>query len=377
MVKHHITLSENKMQFLTNTSPVWAIGLMSGTSLDGVDAALLQTDGERVHAFGHALTVPYPLVFQQKLRALIGGAGDKEAIANELTLFHAEAVARLLIEGGVPNDQVALVGFHGQTIFHDPKHGVTEQIGNPWLLFERAGIPVVSDFRSADVAAGGQGAPLVPVFHASLSESMDKPMLFLNIGGVANITYVGKSGELIACDSGPGNAMLNDWVFNHLGKTHDENGTIAHAGVARMDIVERYLQHPFFAAPAPKSLDRNAFSLEGVQGLDVMTGAATLTRLVAEAVKRSLEQLPSRPAQVLVCGGGRHNPAMMQVLQQVLAPCVVQPVEAHGLNGDALEAQAFAYLAVRSAKGLPISFPTTTGVPRPMCGGTLTPASVT
>lgn len=358
------------MQFLPAEKTVWAIGLMSGTSLDGVDAALLKTDGQKIEAFGHALTVAYPQAFQQELRVLIAGQGDRAEIANRLTQYHIEAVDRLLIEGGIPRDEIALIGFHGQTILHAPEQGITEQIGNPRLLSSRTGIPVVFDFRSNDVAHGGQGAPLVPIFHVSLSQLLDKPLVFLNIGGVANITYVGENDELIACDCGPGNAIINDLVFNHLGKTHDENGTLAHAGVARTDIVSAYLENEFFKRPTPKSLDRNAFDLKLLEGLDVMTGAATLTQLVAACVKESFAHLPKVPVEVLVCGGGRHNPAIMAALKAML-PCPVVPVEAHGLNGDALEAQAFAYLAVRSAKDLPISFPGTTGVKQPLSGGAL------
>lgn len=363
------------MQFLTDTTPVWAIGLMSGTSLDGVDAALLQTDGERITAFGHALTVAYPSEFQHVLRALMGTRehthARRLAAAHQLTLYHAEAVDRLLIEGGISREQVKAIGFHGQTVFHDPMHGVTEQIGNPWVLSERTGLPVVHDFRRADVAHGGQGAPLVPVFHATLAAALCKPVAFLNIGGISNLTYIGEKGELIACDCGPGNAMLNDWVFTHTGKAYDAEGALALAGVARADLVTAFLQHPFFMQDAPKSLDRNAFSLEPLKKLDVMAGAATLTEWIALSVKITLKRLPALPAQVLVAGGGRLNPAIMAALTAALAPCDVVPVEAHGLNGDALEAQAFAHLAVRSLRGLPISFPTTTGVTRPMSGGSV------
>ncbi len=358
------------MQFLPAEKTVWAIGLMSGTSLDGVDAALLRTDGERIDACGPALTVPYLPAFQDQLRALIAGQADADALARTLTEYHVEAVDRLWIEGGVPREEVAWIGFHGQTVLHAPHRGITWQIGDPAFLAAQTGISVVCDFRRNDVAHGGQGAPLVPVFHRALAGALERPVVIVNIGGVANLTYVAPDGALLAFDTGPGNALLNDWVYQHLGHSCDADGALARVGTASMDRVRTYLEHPFFQVKPPKSLDRNAFDAAALRGLDVADGAATLTRFTAAAIHAGLAWLPCAPERVLVSGGGRHNPAMMAALEDVL-PCPVAAVETWGWNGDALEAQAFAYLAVRSAHGLPLTFPGTTGVAAPTGGGVL------
>jgi len=347
-----------------------AIGLMSGTSLDGVDAAWIETDGTRVARFGPALTRPYPQEFRAKLRSLIAqaphlAADDPEVakIAAELAFYHAEAVAEL----GASAD---VIGFHGQTILHVPKHRRTWQIGDAQALAHATGLRVVYDFRSADVAAGGQGAPLAPVFHAALAASLEKPLAVLNIGGVANVTFLGAHGEILACDTGPGNAPLDDWAMRHTGIPCDRDGVLARRGRVAWDICARLLSHPYFRRPPPKSVDREEFSsVIAESGLDLLSpedGAATLVAFIAEAV--SITPLPTPVRRWLVCGGGRHNPALMEALRARLkAP--VEAVEAVGWDGDALEAQCFGFLAVRTLAGLPLSFPETTGVPQPCRGG--------
>lgn len=357
------------------------LGLMSGTSLDGVDAALVETDGAGLARPGLALTLPYEPALRARLRALIDRAGrfgrdDPELAAAEraLTDRHAAAVAALLAAAGVTAGEIAAIGFHGQTILHRPDRGLSWQIGDPMRLARATGIPVVFDFRTADVAAGGQGAPLAPLWHAALATGLARPLAVLNLGGVANVTWIGADGTVIACDTGPGNGPLDDWVAARAGVPFDAEGRIAAAGRVAAAVLARLMAHPFFARPPPKSLDRQDFAAaiaaSGLNDLSVADGAATLVAFTAAAVAAVLPHLPAPPRRWLVGGGGRHNAAIMAALAAALG-VPVEPVEAAGWDGDALEAQAFAYLAARSLAGLPLSLPTTTGVPRPMPGGRL------
>lgn len=355
------------------TAPVLSLGLMSGTSLDGVDAALIRTDGHSVSEQGAALTLPYPPSLRARLRSVLGGVGPVAEVEREITLFHAEAVETLLQQAGVEASAVEVIGFHGHTILHRPGEGRTWQIGDAPLLAARVGIPVINDFRSADVAAGGQGAPLVPVFHRAMARGLEKPLAVLNLGGVANVTWIGEDDELLAFDTGPGNALIDDWALHHTGEPVDAGGRLAASGQAHAERVAEFSTHPFFALPPPKSLDRDDFRQMAqrlTEGLSAADGAATLTAFTIAAVKLAERHLPEPPRRWLVCGGGRHNPRIMQGLQQVLA-VAVEPVDACGWDGDALEAQAFAYLAVRSLNGLPLTWPATTGVARPQAGGKL------
>ncbi|HZU87937.1 MAG TPA: anhydro-N-acetylmuramic acid kinase [Stellaceae bacterium] len=357
-----------------------ALGLMSGTSLDGIDVALIETDGHERVAPGPALTVPYPADFRERLRGVLGGVGPVEAVEAELTRLHAAAVAAFrarhpgLFRGprahGARGWAIDLVGFHGHTILHRPAERRTWQIGDGALLARLVGIDVVGDFRSADLAAGGEGAPLAPLYHAALAAPLEKPLAVLNIGGVANVTWVGEGGEVVAFDTGPGNALIDDWVRRHLGMAADFDGTLARAGRASQAHVARFLDRPFFARRPPKSLDRDDFRDAAPDGLTPADGAATLVEMTAAAVAAALRHFPAPPREWLVCGGGRRNPALMQALARRLAT-PVRPVEAAGWDGDALEAQAFAYLAVRSVIGLPLSGPSTTGASCPTRGGRL------
>jgi len=352
----------------------WVIGLMSGTSLDGVDAASIETDGERLLAAGPSLTLPYDAALRADLRRILdlapGLAADDplllDAVAR-LTEAHVRAVLALDCPAELP---VELIGFHGQTILHRPHLGRTWQIGDAALLARRTGIPVAHDFRTADVAAGGEGAPLVPVFHAALAGGLEKPLAVLNIGGVANLTFIGADGALVAFDTGPGNGPLDDWAARHTNEVFDRDGALARAGRVDPGVLGRLLAQPYFARPAPKSLDRldfaRALAASGLDALSPADGAATLVAFIAGAVAAA--PLPARPRRWLVCGGGRRNPAIMAALAAALdAP--VEPVEQVGWDGDALEAQCFGFLAARALAGLPISFPGTTGAPRPLPGG--------
>jgi anhydro-N-acetylmuramic acid kinase len=359
------------------------LGLMSGTSLDGIDLALIETDGETVTKFGPAATVPYA----DDLRALgraakdaaqahVPGADEPAPVreaAHRLTRAHAEAVARFRAEHDLADDAVDLVAFHGQTVLHRPEQRWTWQIGDGAMLARLVGRPVVSDFRSADVAAGGQGAPLVPLYHRALAVSagLDRPVAILNLGGVGNVTWVDPHGaDPVAFDTGPGNALIDDWVHAHGLGHMDEGGRIAARGRADEGLVARLLEHPYFDAPPPKSLDRDDFRTSPLAGLSVEDGAATLAAFTAAAVAAARAHFPQAVAAWYVTGGGRHNPTLMSALAARLdAP--VATVETLGWRGDALEAEAFAFLAARAVRGLPLSLPTTTGVPAPQTGGRL------
>jgi len=367
------------------SSPVLAIGLMSGTSQDGVDVALIETDGDIITRFGPTAYRSYA----RPERALIRSATAAAANVTERTArpeivakaeaavnrAHVEAVETFLTANSIQPRDVAVIGFHGQTVLHRPERRLTIQIGDGHVLAARLGIPVVYDFRAADVAAGGEGAPFAPMYHRALARGLglEPPVAVLNIGSVANVTYI-DGDDLIACDTGPGNALLDDFVRLRTGKPLDTDGRIARAGIVDQEAIARLLAHPFFAKPPPKSLDRNDFRSWAGAAFDnrsVEDGAATLTALTAASVARILPLLPRVPKSWIVSGGGARNPTLMRMLVERLAPARVQTADDAGWSIDALEAQAFAYLAVRSLRGLPISLPTTTGVPRPLCGGVL------
>jgi anhydro-N-acetylmuramic acid kinase len=360
-----------------------AIGLMSGTSLDGVDVALVRTDGQRIAELGAARTYPYRDEDRTLLRQATADARDlsnrdarpgRLAEADALvTVRHAEAVESFLAEQAIPPGRVDLVGFHGQTVFHDPARALTVQIGDGKALADRLKVAVAWDMRADDMAAGGQGAPLAPVFHRALAEAADLegPVVFLNLGGVANITYVGREGELLAFDTGPGNGLLDDWAFRRRGEPFDSDGRLAASGTASQPALEALLGHPYFALPPPKSLDRNAFAIDALSDLSDADGAATLLRFSALAVKAATRHLPEPPRSWYASGGGRHNAELMHVLTEVLDGAPLMMLESLGFDGDATEAQAFAFLAVRAAERLPLTFPLTTGVAEPLTGGRL------
>jgi anhydro-N-acetylmuramic acid kinase len=365
-----------------------AIGLMSGTSYDGVDVALVETDGEEIGRLGPTGYRPYSEQERELLRRAIAAAASLTdrtarskllAEAEELvTDMHAEAVEAFLAANAMAPGEVAVVGFHGQTVLHRPDRKLTIQLGNGPALAARLGIPVVYDFRAADVAAGGQGAPVVPIFHRAMVRLLNRvhPVGVLNLGGVANLTLIDGNADLIAFDTGPGNALIDDFVRQRTGQPRDDEGRAAAAGTVDETAVERVLKHSFFARQPPKSLDRNAFrqwvAEEGqLVGKTTEDGAATLTAITAAAVAHGSKLLPHPPASFIAAGGGTRNPTLMRMLAERLAPANVETAGAVGWSADALEAQAFAYLAVRALKGLPLTFPTTTGVPRPMPGGVL------
>jgi anhydro-N-acetylmuramic acid kinase len=349
-----------------------ALGLMSGTSMDGIDVAALTTNGEQRIETGPALTLPYPEDFRARLRGVLDGNAPTDtitAVEAELTRRHAAAIGEFRRRH--PAVAIELIGFHGHTILHLPQQRRTWQIGDAALLAQLVGIDVVGDFRSADVAAGGEGAPLAPLYHAALSADRPKPLAVLNLGGVGNVTWIGeRDGDILAFDTGPANALIDDWVQRHTGQAADYGGALARAGKGSEPHIARFVNHPYFARIPPKSLDRNDFRDALPTDLSPADGAATLTEMTAAAVAAAMHHFPAPPREWLVTGGGRHNPALMEALSRRVAT-PVGPVEVIGWDGDALEAQAFAYLAVRSQRGLPLSLPTTTGAPHPVCGGRL------
>ncbi len=343
-----------------------ALGLMSGTSVDGVDVALIETDGERVASFGPTLTLPYPDEARRTIRAAFGATAESDATQRAerlVTELHVEAVRAWAAESGIAADTLDLVGFHGQTITHQPDRGFTWQLGDGAALAQALGVRVVNDLRSADVAAGGQGAPLVPIYHAALAADVHH-------GGVGNVTWIGTDGSLLAFDTGPGNAPIDDWCARRAGQRYDKDGALAAAGKIDRGRVLRFAEHRFFAKVPPKSLDRGDFNDGWADGLSVVDGAATLTRGTARAIALAARHFPEPVSQWVICGGGARNPTLLRAIAEETSGKVVTAADL-GWDGDALEAQAFAFLAVRSLRGLPLTFPGTTGAPRPMTGGRL------
>ena len=378
-----------------------ALGLMSGTSLDGVDAAIIRSDGESVKQLGPWRMTAYPVELRRMLAASIAivsrhnpGAAIPRLVQKAertMTEFHAQVINELLEANSITNENIDIIGFHGQTILHRPEAGRTWQIGDGPLLARLAGIDVVSDFRSADVRAGGQGAPLAPLYHRALASAPADgitapgafPVAVLNVGGIANVTWLadpeepGPMPRIIAFDTGPGNALIDDWMRERQGVAMDHNGDTAARGRIDDEVLARLLDHDYFVRLPPKSLDRNDFPLSPAAPLSTADGAATLTEFTARAVARgAVDFFPAPARSWIVSGGGRHNPILMAALERNLGSQVV-PAEALGWRGDALEAETFAFLAVRSIRGLPLSLPSTTAAPRPLSGGRLHPAPVT
>ncbi|WOF73618.1 anhydro-N-acetylmuramic acid kinase [Parvibaculaceae bacterium PLY_AMNH_Bact1] len=365
------------------TKTYFAIGLMSGTSMDGIDIAGLETDGETFLKPGPAGALVYSDEERAYLRQAVEAAaswkaGDPvpEAVASaeeKLTAAHVEAVRAFLNENDLNAADVDVIGFHGQTVLHAPDQGRTVQIGHGDQLAATLGIDVVNDFRTADVAAGGEGAPFAPLYHKALAENLNgpRPIAVLNLGGVANVTWLGDGpDDILAFDTGPASGALDDWVQSHGAGRMDVDGQLAKAGKVNEAILAAMLTHPFFDVTPPKSLDRLDFPMDPVAGLSLEDGAATLTAFTAACIERATEHLPASSLQWIVCGGGRYNPAILGELRGRLG-VPVEPAESVGWRGDDVEAEAFAFLAVRSLRGLPLSVPGTTKVPKPQTGGVL------
>jgi anhydro-N-acetylmuramic acid kinase len=362
-----------------------AIGLMSGTSMDGIDLALVRTDGESVVERGPAMGLAYDPAFRKILAQALETAkgiehreerpGDLGDVERELTLRHATALKDFLRKFEITAKDIDFIGFHGQTVLHRPLQGLTVQIGNGRLLAEETGIPIVYDMRANDMVHGGQGAPLVPAYHAALAAGLadftGRAVMFVNIGGISNLTFIGSDGEIIAFDSGPGNTLIDQWVEAEAGVPFDAGGAIGSEGGVIASLASRYLDHAFFASDKRMSLDRNDFRppMPGEVGLH--DGARTLAYVTAAAIVKSMRHLPEKAELIIVCGGGRLNRVIMADLAALAGGARVEPAETFGFNGDSMEAEAWAYLAVRSTRGLPLTFPGTTGVRQPVSGGVL------
>lgn len=364
-----------------------AIGLMSGTSMDGIDVALIETDGDTVVQRGPSAGYAYDAGFRKRLKQ---GLDDARAITErrqrpgilaelerELTVRHASSVKTFLHENNLLPENVDVIGFHGQTVLHRPDEALTVQIGDGELLARETGIDVIYDMRANDMVHGGQGAPLIPAYHAVLArglserQGIEAPIAFVNIGGISNLTFIGADDEIVAFDSGPGNTLIDQWVEAHAGIPYDEGGMIASEGSIVPQIADRYLAHSFFTEAKRRSLDRNDFVPPAGHDASLADGARTLAHVTAAAIIRSAHHLPAMPATYIVCGGGRLNPMIMRDLTALAEEGGggVFTAEALELNGDSMEAEAWAYLAVRSLRGLPLTYPGTTGVSRPVTGG--------
>jgi anhydro-N-acetylmuramic acid kinase len=362
----------------TPFKPLKVIGLMSGTSADGIDAALLETDGVTVSSFGADHYEPYSPPLRQRILKAYGKDYHDLDLEQIITERHAEVVSALLKKASLKSSDIDLIGFHGQTLFHQPSTQTGERgkaciLGNGPLLATLMGIPVIDQFRLNDLREGGQGAPLVPIFHQALAHDIDKPLAILNIGGVANVTWLSEhESELLGFDTGPGNGLIDDWIRTHTDLLWDEEGKIAAKGRVHETLLNKWLEHPYFLRYPPKSLDRLTFKscLDDVKSLSLEDGAATLTAFTAGSVVKALNHFPHKPSRWLVVGGGAHNPTLMQMLASRLNAKVEKGTD-WGWNCDALEAQAFGYLAVRSLRKLPLTFSGTTGAPYPLSGGRL------
>lgn len=351
--------------------------------MDGIDAALIQTDGEDILSPSRSLSIAYDAGIKERIAACMARARAAADVAGiiaasaelerELTLAHASAVEALLAKSGIKREDVGIIGFHGQTMLHRPARAFTWQMGDGALLANETGIDVASDFRANDIASGGEGAPLAPIYHLAIAgeAGLARPVVFVNIGGVSNLTWIGQSNaaaDLIAFDAGPGNALIDDWCRARSGTDMDKDGALAQAGTADVAMVRTVLGQSYFLKKPPKSLDRNDIIVEISDEVSTEDGAATLTWLTAEAILAGARHFPEPPKSWVISGGGRRNPTLMAMLKSMLGAKVV-PIEAIGFDGDALEAQLFGYLAVRTRRGLPITFPMTTGAPESLAGG--------
>lgn len=365
---------------MSGDSSLWTLGLMSGTSMDGVDVAMIRTDGRTIADFGPTLFRPYGSEERSVLRAAVRDArgmtgrtdrfGSLDAAEAIVTSAHVKAIASLKVQAESAGMRPELIGFHGQTVLHAPERGFTVQLGKAESLASRFGLPVVYNFRSADIEAGGEGAPLVPVYHRALCRraGLELPAAILNIGGIANLTIVGEGDDILAFDAGPGNALIDDTVFRVTGAPYDDGGAIAAGGKVDEAAVARLMEHPHFAEPAPKSLDRNVFSANTVKGLSFADRVATLTAFTAEGVAAGLRLAGGGVKTVIVAGGGARNATLLKMIAE-RAGVEVVTAGTVGFDADFLEAQAFAFLAVRRLENLPSTWPTTTGAPHPVvCG---------
>ncbi|MAW87596.1 MAG: anhydro-N-acetylmuramic acid kinase [Phyllobacteriaceae bacterium] len=363
-----------------------AIGLMSGTSMDGIDIACVETDGDARVTRGPSGFVPYEAAFRRRIEASLETAkaieqredrpGGLAALESEITRRHALAVSAFLKDNGWTAGDIAVIGFHGQTVLHRPEKALTVQLGDGAALARETGVPVVFDMRANDMRHGGQGAPLVPAYHAALARTLapgrvEFPVMAVNVGGISNVTWVPETGTPVAFDSGPGNALIDQWVQAVAGIPYDDGGRIASEGVVIAAALARYMDNPYFARDGAKSLDRNDFTLDPLGKAELADGARTLAAVTAHAIARAADHVPERSRTWVLCGGGRKNGLIGRELETLVEPAHVLIAEDLGWNGDSMEAEAWAYLAVRALNGLPLTWPTTTGCREPVTGGVL------
>lgn len=365
-----------------------AIGLMSGTSMDGIDLACVETDGEAAVEIGPSAFVPYEAAFRRRIEASLDTAkairqrgerpGDLAGLEAEITRRHGEAVSGFIAAHGWCAADIGCIGFHGQTVLHRPQEGLTVQLGDGAALARATGIATVFDMRANDMANGGQGAPLVPAYHAALARALAPgragfPVMVVNVGGISNVTWVPRKGAPVAFDSGPGNTLIDQWVQAAAGIPYDDGGAIASEGAVIRAALARYMEAPFFERAGAKSLDRNDFTLDPLGAAELADGARTLAAVTAAAIAHAARNVPERPRTWVLCGGGRKNAVIRAELEALVVPDgeTVLLAEDLGWNGDSMEAEAWAYLAVRATRGLPLTWPTTTGCREPVSGGVL------
>jgi len=363
-------------------TPALYVGLMSGTSLDGVDAVLVDLSGARPRLMANA-HAPFDSALRRELLALNSSGADEIERAgragNELAQRYADAVAAVLARSETPASAVCAIGCHGQTVRHRPERGYTTQIGNPARLAELTGIRVVADFRSRDVAAGGQGAPLAPAFHAVVFAEAAEDRVVLNLGGIANLSFLPRQGAVIGFDSGPGNCLLDLWAARHLGRPHDPGGAWAAGAAPIPALLERMLREPYLAAAPPKSTGRDLFNAAWLQaalhgGEDAQAVQATLLELTSRSVADAISRHCRGARRIIVCGGGANNTALMRRLAALSAPAALDSSDRHGIDPQLVEATAFAWLAQRSLESLPGNLPAVTGARGPRVLGAVYPA---
>ena len=368
---------------MLNSKNFIALGLMSGTSADGIDVAILTTDGKAKIKLGPSGYYPFSKSFITKIKSIFKkklniDKSKKQKriikIENEFTQLNFIAINKFLKKNKINKKKIDVVGFHGQTISHNPASGYSWQIGNSQKLANLLNIKVVSNFRENDIKNGGQGAPLTPIFHYYLTKKMKKKICFINLGGISNITYFNHRSKtslnnMLAFDAGPCCSLIDDWISKNSNNKFDNFGLLARKGNVKKEIIHNFLKKPYFSKLPPKSLDRSFFSLSLLKKLNIEDGAATLNYLVANSVLKAFDYFPNNPNLCILSGGGRLNKFLVELISNKLKKSKILLAENYNWNGDSIEAHAFAYLSVRKLLNLPITFPKTTGIKKPLTAG--------
>ena len=360
-----------------------ALGLMSGTSADGIDVAVLTTDGKTKINLGPSGYYPFSNSFRSKIKSIFKKKVNIEKIKkqkrivdieNEFTYLNFVAINKFLKKNKINKKEIDVVGFHGQTISHNPMNGYSWQIGNSQKLVNLLNVKVVSNFRDNDIKNGGQGAPLTPIFHYYLTKKIKKKICFINLGGISNVTYFNHRSknslnDILAFDAGPCCSLMDDWVSKNSNKKFDDLGILARSGNVKKEIIQNFLKKPYFSKLPPKSLDRSFFSLSLLKKLKIRDGSATINYLVADTLLKAFGYFPNYPDLCILSGGGRHNKFLVELINKKIKKSKILLAENYNWNGDSIEAHAFAYLSVRKLLNLPITYPKITGVKKPLSGG--------